>query len=237
MNVFLTGASSGLGQALCQALLARGDTVWACSRRTMPSTERLYHVCADLNEESSAKPALQNLLLKQTRLDLVILNAGVLGPIRDLRESRTQELKAVMEVNLWANKWLLDDVVFFSGRRVSQVVAISSGAARRAYRGWGGYCLSKAALDMLMELEAVERPETHFVSLAPGLVDTAMQEHLTSLPPDAPYGNLDKLRQARSSGNMPKPAEAAANILRILPRLRELPSGSRADVRDFAPHA
>src|SRR5690606_23678481 len=58
-----------------------------------------------------------------------------------------------------------------------RILNISSGAGRNAMPGWGVYCATKAALDRYTEVLAAEHPpDTRVVSLAPGVIDTAMQQ-------------------------------------------------------------
>lgn len=135
-----------------------------------------------------------------------------------------------MEVNVWANKWLLDRL-FSESRRIEQVVAISSGASQSGSRGWNGYSISKAALNMLIKLYAGERPQTHFTALAPGLVDTAMQDYLTSLPGDLRYPPLNILKAAKGTDQMPDSESCARRLIEAFPRLLKLQSGVYADIR------
>lgn len=176
---FVTGTSSGLGRGLARVLLDGGWRVHGCSRR--PSDlEGLRHVRVDLADHAAVGPALDALLGGLPRLDLVVLNAGVLGRIRHLTETPLEDLRAIFEVNVWANKTIMDWLHRW-GRPVRQVVMISSGAAVLGNKGWGGYALSKAALNMLARLYAHELPDTHITALAPGIVDTAMMEHLCEI--------------------------------------------------------
>lgn len=162
--------------------------------------------------------------------DVVILNAAKLGKIRDMRDTSLSDLRETIEVNVWANKWALD--VFFSEERtVKQVVAISSGASHSGSRGWNGYSLSKAALNMMVKLYAGERPETHFTSFAPGLVDTAMQDYITNLPEDNRYLPVETLKAAKGTDKMPDGETCARKLMKAFPELLRLESGSYADVR------
>ncbi len=172
------------------------------------------------------------LLEDQSELDLIILNAGRLGVFGDLGEAELFELKTTMQVNLWANKTLLD-AVFALNIRVHQVVTISSGAAVNGNRGWSGYSISKAALNMLTQLYAKERPDTHFCALAPGVVDTAIQDELLEREPDARFPAVEVLRSKRNTTEMPKPREAALRLIEIFEKLPSLvESGDFADIRN-----
>jgi NAD(P)-dependent dehydrogenase (short-subunit alcohol dehydrogenase family) len=228
-NAFITGTSSGLGRGLAQALGERGWSVFGCSRRgcDLPG---LHDAVVDLTDHAGVPAALDGLLGAAESLDLVVLNAGMLGRIRDLSDTRLDEAKGVMETNLWANKTVMDWLHAW-GRPIAQIVMISSGAAVLGNRGWGSYALSKAALNMLARLYAHEFATSHVCALAPGIIDTAMMDYLCG-PADAErFPALKRLRKARSSALMPGPAQAAQQLISVLPQLRERPSGSFIDIR------
>lgn len=235
-NVFLTGVSSGIGRALAAHYLVQGRRVFGVSRRTpadLVGQENFRFESLDLREFDQVAPALDRLLHGLNRLDLVVLNAGVLGRFGDLIDVPLSDLKHTMDINLWANKVLLDRL-FASGPAVSQVVAVSSGASVNGNRGWGGYSLSKAALNMLVKLYSREQSETHFTALAPGIIDTAMQDELCSQPADERYPSLEKLRSKRGTAEMPGPEEAAAILAGTFGRLPSLvASGEYADIRQL----
>lgn len=84
---------------------------------------------------------------------------------------------------------------------------------------------------MLIKLYAGEATKTHFTSLAPGLVDTPMQDYLTNLPADDRYKPLDTLKAAKGTDQMPSGEDCARKLVDVFPRLLALESGSYADVR------
>ncbi len=234
MNVLITGNSSGLGLGLTEELLATQATVWGLSRRGCPlSDEALRDRRCDLADLNAVPEALDRLLSDCLRLDLVVLNAGILGRIQPLHQTDVHDLEHLMRINLWASKLILDWLIERQ-LPVAQVLAISSGAAVNMSYGWGGYSLSKAALNNLVRLYAHEMPDTHLVSLAPGLVDTAMQDYLCEEVDHQEYPSVEKLRQARGTDDMPDARQSAANILKLLPQLsRDHDSGAFVDIRDL----
>ncbi len=84
---------------------------------------------------------------------------------------------------------------------------------------------------MLIKLYAGERPETHFTALAPGLIDTAMQDYLTHLPEDPRYEPLKILKAAKGTEKMPDGESCARRLIEAFPRLLKIESGSYADIR------
>lgn len=231
-TILITGTSSGLGYSLADHYLSAGAVVYGCSRREPTDlVERGLHFSPiDLSSESTGRAAFAALIDGANCFDLIILNAGKLGTIRDMQDSPLDDLRETMEVNVWSNKWMLDEL-FSNGRRIDQVIAISSGASQSGSRGWNGYSLSKATLNMLVKLYAGERPETHFTSLAPGLIDTAMQDYLTNLPEDARYAPLEILKAAKGTPKMPDGQTCARQLVDAFPKLKDRESGQYADIR------
>ena len=231
-KVLITGVSSGLGYGLAKVYLERGDIVYGCSRRAPQDLidRGLRFAEVDLSDSATAVSKLGSFLADAGHFHRVILNAAKLGQIRDMRQTPLADLTETMEINVYANKWILD-LLFASGRKVKQVVAVSSGASLSGSRGWNGYSLSKAALNMLIKLYAGERPQTHFISLAPGLVDTAMQDYLTNLPADERYAPLQILKDAKGTDQMPDGETCARRLVDAFPDLLKLESGSYADIR------
>lgn len=237
MNVFITGNSSGLGLGLTEALLDRDAIVWGMSRRGCPLKEHIDDGLRDREQDigniHNLEEGLERLLSDCLRLDLVILNAGMLGRIQEISHTDVHDLEHMMRVNVWANKviidWLIERQI-----PVDQIVAISSGAAVNMNYGWGGYSLSKAALNHLIQLYAPEMPDTHLISLAPGLIDTGMQDYLCGEVDSEEFPSVQKLKDARGTDDMPSPRQAADRILELLETLRtDYESGAFVDIRQM----
>jgi NAD(P)-dependent dehydrogenase (short-subunit alcohol dehydrogenase family) len=111
------------------------------------------------------------------RLDLLVNNASDLGPspLPRLAELDPVEFARVLSVNTVAPLALLQ-AVLPALRPGGVVVHISSDAAVEAYAGWGGYGASKAALDQLTAVLAVEHPELRIYAVDPGDMRTDMHQ-------------------------------------------------------------
>ena len=103
-TALITGTSSGLGEGLARALLQRDGVVYGCSRR--PSRlAGLKTTQLDLTDHDAIGPSLDQLLDDAPRLDLVVLNAGVLGEIRDPVDQLQQcPAKWIREILLFYNR-------------------------------------------------------------------------------------------------------------------------------------
>ena len=234
-QILITGNSRGLGCALTELYLRNGHRVYGLSRRGCGLRhDRLQDRRVDLEQIDTIQPALTQLLQGVDALEVVYLNAAVLGTVGAMSETALDAIHRVMNINLWANKVLLDWLIQ-RALPVRQIVLISSGAAVRGGYGWSAYSLSKAGLNMLAQLYAHEFPATHICALAPGLIDTDMQQ-IISDPEQvdaARFADFRRLRDARAANQMPGSERVADIIATSLARLRQTPSGSFQDIRDF----
>ncbi|MEM0966669.1 MAG: SDR family NAD(P)-dependent oxidoreductase [Verrucomicrobiota bacterium] len=233
-RVLVTGASSGLGRGFVEAHLDRGDQVYGVSRRVPKDliAKGLRHSSMDLSKFTPDLEAFRTWIQPVRRWDLVYLNAAKLGRVGDMRDTPLSDLRETMEVNVWANKWILD-ALFEEADSVEVVIGISTGASRSGNRGWNGYSLSKSAFNMLIKLYATEQLKTHFVALAPGLIESEMQDYLTSLPVDERFQFTKILKEARGTERMPDGRACAEMILEQWSKILAVPSGEYADIRQL----
>ena len=231
MQILITGISSGIGQGLTKYYLERGHHVWGISRRGYgEANDKLKDIKLDLGKIETLEANLSDLSWPDKPFDLVVLNAGILGELKDLSETDMSDLKKIMDINLWSYKVCID---FLRKQQLlgSQCIAISSGAAVNGNRGWSGYSISKAALNMLIKLYAAECPSCHFTAFAPGLVDSAMQEHIANIPQSDKLPSISRIQAARNTPNMPDPNTFAIRFDQVLKDLKDYESGSFLDIR------
>lgn len=235
MQILITGTSRGLGSGLAEFYLNRGHTVYGISRKgnaRLDNHPSFHFLSLDLADIKAVEEVLPEFLRKAGKLNLAVLNAGILGEIKDMKDTSLQEIRKVMDINVWSNKVLID-LMYENLEHVSQIVAVSSGAAVFGNRGWNAYSISKAALNMLIKLYSREREETHFSSIAPGLIDSEMQDYIFSLEDDPRFPSLNRLKDEKSSGRMPSAAEAAEILAKSILKAHNEESGSFLDVREM----
>lgn len=224
-----------MGYALAKRFLDDHHMVYGVSRKsneTLDTYDNFKFLSQDLADLSYAGIHLANFFEREKveGLDLVVLNAGIINDIKDMKDTSIEELKRIMDINVWSNKVILD-TLFQTIRNVRQVAAISSGAARSGARGWNGYAISKAALNILIRLYSNEQPDTHFSSIAPGLIDTQLQDYISSLPKKDKYPVVARLQDARGTKDMPVPEEAAPILIKAFMKALDQESGNEMDVR------
>lgn len=231
MNLFITGSSSGLGEAFAEYF--KDEKVYGLGRTEREDSVYDY-AQVDISDFDALQAKLKELFVDVKKLDLIILNAGVLGRIQDTSACDIKELQKEMDINMWSNKIILD---FFIKEQieVTQVIAISSGASVNGSLGWNGYSLSKAALNMLIKLYAAEMKSTHLTALAPGLVKTKMLDSILEGDHDTQrYTSVQSLRQSEKDGVVYSPKDVVVKIVNLLDALKSKPSGSFIDIRDVS---
>jgi len=228
-KVFITGISSGLGEALAVACLERGDQVYAVGRhdnKLFINKPGYYFYPLDLLDIEMLRENLKE-FIQMHEYDLVILNAGVLGEIKEMSETSLKEARAVMDLNLWANKQIVDTLDLHA--KSKQIVAVSSGAAVNGSKGWGPYSISKAALNMMIKVYANEKPWTHFSAIAPGIIMTPMLKKILDLADPVIYPSIQRIKD----GPILSPEAAARLFLDACDKAVEYESGSFLDVRSI----
>ncbi|HEV7203539.1 MAG TPA: SDR family NAD(P)-dependent oxidoreductase [Jatrophihabitans sp.] len=218
----ITGASQGLGRALAHGLADRGWQLVLDGR----DPARLGSVATELPTAVTVAgdvtdPAHRSSLAAAVdvfgRLDLLVNNASELGPspLPAITSYPLEALRAVFETNVVAPVALLQLLVPLLRTSEGTVLDISSDAAVEAYEGWGGYGSSKAALDQVSAVLAVEEPRLRVYAVDPGDMRTAM--HQRAFP-------------GEDISDRPLPAAVVPGLLRLLD---ERPASGRHRASDW----
>jgi NAD(P)-dependent dehydrogenase (short-subunit alcohol dehydrogenase family) len=226
-NILITGCSSGLGLALTNYYLQKGFKVYGISRNKPEiQNQNFIHISFDLSQISDIKTSLTNILKEIKNLDLVFLNAGMLGKIKILKELSIKEMQEVYSLNVYANKELLDILMQID---VKNIFIISSGASKTGYKGWGSYSLSKAGVNMLVNLYSNEMFNTKIIALAPGVIKTPMTDYIRFELDENIFTSAKKLNE----GLVQTPLETAIKIDAFINRIDEFETGSYVDIRQI----
>ena len=156
------------------------------------------------------------------RLDLLVNNASELGPspLPHLADLDPGDFLRILTVNAVAPLAVVQAVLPALRAARGTVVNISSDAAVEAYEGWGGYGASKAALDQLSAVLAVEQPDLRVLTVDPG--DMATDMHQAAFPGEdisdrpAPESVVPALL-ALLDGDLPSGRYRAADIPSAVP--------------------
>ncbi|MGM0519526.1 MAG: SDR family NAD(P)-dependent oxidoreductase [Campylobacterota bacterium] len=226
-NVLITGCSSGLGLALSKLYLQMGYNVYGISR-TKPQIqhENFYFELFDLSNIEAIKDGLTQFIITAEEFEIVFLNAGKLGTIKPSVDVSTKELNDVYELNVYANKEILD---ILYNIKVDNIIAISSGASKNGSKGWASYSLSKAGLNMLINLYSKELLQTKLIALAPGVIETPMTDYIRFDIDDEKFPSAKRLKE----GKIQTATQAANNIFDFIQKVDNFNSGDFIDIRDL----
>src|SRR5262245_44797585 len=226
-SVLITGGSRGLGRALGLRLSAEGAKVVLVARHASELDETAseirkrggiaFSVLADVGDKESIYPIVGQASALAGPVDILINNASTLGPIplQLIPDTDCEEFERALAVNTVGPFRLIKAVVgSMVLRQTGVILNISSDAAVEPYPTWGVYGASKAALDHLTRIAALELAETsvRFLSVDPGEMDTQM--HADAMPEADP-------------GSLEKPAIVAEKIVSMIRQSDRIRNGSR----------
>jgi NAD(P)-dependent dehydrogenase (short-subunit alcohol dehydrogenase family) len=184
-TALITGASRGLGLALARALAqrgwqliidARGAAALKEAQAELASLTQVTTLVGDVTDEAHRR-ALAVAARAAGGLDAVVNNAGILGPSPQpsLLDYPLELLEDVYRANTLAPLAIIQ-AVHSELKPGARIVNITSDAGVQAYPGWGGYGSSKAALEQLSAILAVENPTWRVYWVDPGDMRTEMHQ-------------------------------------------------------------
>ncbi|TDR73069.1 SDR family NAD(P)-dependent oxidoreductase [Paludibacterium purpuratum] len=227
----ITGASRGLGLALTRKLLTDPSSTVVGVARHVPHglgadlPGRFRFVEADLANAGETASLMPRLLAALgpgpfESIDL-INNAGVVAPMAPAGEYPPEAVIDALHINL-ISPVLLANAFLAAAPALSpdvRLLNISSGAAAKAYPGWGVYGAGKAGLDHFSRHVALEQTElphgARVAALYPGVVDTDMQATIRAADPRQ-FPLKPRFDALKADGELTDAGEAAHRILRYL---------------------
>lgn len=222
-RVFVTGASSGIGLATTDALLARGDEVWGTSRdlERLPRRERFHPVRLDLGAPDGIAEAFRTAWREAGYFDVVINNAGGghFGPAEFLPLS---EIIDLFQILLFAHVQLMQlALAQMQPRNSGLIVNVTSLAARLPVPFMAAYNAGKAAMasfTMSIQLE-LGHSGVRIVDLQPADIATRFNDAVTLAKQDDRYAA--KVARTwelveRNMRNAPKPELVARELLKLI---------------------
>ena len=225
-TALITGASRGLGRALALSLAAEGWSLVVDGRDPVAldavegelraaGAGGVRAVAGDVSDpahRSALARAAGELaqVVGEQGLDVLVNNAGTLGPspMPPLAAYPLDALGEVLVVNVLAQLALVQETLPMLRRAGGRILNITSDAAAEAYEGWGGYGASKAALEQLSAVLAVEEPGVRVYAVDPGDMRTRM--HQDAFP-------------GEDISDRPPPEAAVPGLRRLIEE--DLPSG------------
>ena len=237
MKAIVTGHSRGLGEGIARALLARGAQVMGIARHGNPALAGVREIALDLADTAALQAWLEGgelaAFLGGADRALLVNNAGVVQPVGAPGAQGAARLALAVSVNVTAALVLTDAFVAATrGCPDRRVAHVSSGAGRAPYSGWSSYCASKAALDMHARAVALDAvPGLAIASIAPGVIDTAMQAEIRAAP-EHDFPGIGRFIALKRDGALVEPSAAGAQLVEYVSSAR-FGTMPLADLRDL----
>lgn len=237
-RIFITGVSSGIGQAIVQALVARGDEVWGTSRQVdrIPQMARLHPISLDLRNSNSIDQAFADALSQAGYFDVVINNAGSghFGPAEHLSgQDIAEEFQTLVFSHLQVMRLALTAM---RTRGEGLIINVTSLASRLPVPFMAAYNAAKSAMASFTMSIQLELPDSKIrvVDLQPGDILTNFND---AVEKTAEYDQRYEVKIARTwqtvdrnMRNAPKPELVARRVVDLIDAKNPPPRVTVGDV-------
>lgn len=183
-NIWITGASSGIGKALAIKFANEGWQVAASARRENLLNElsdkylNITSFPLDVTNIEKCKIVFKEVIEKYKDIEICVFGTGIHDP-RSEKKFNLEKVREIMEVNFFGTMNCINSVHnYFSEKQSGQISIISSVAAYRGLPAAGAYCASKSALTSFAESLCFEmkRKNVRVSLISPGFIKTPMTD-------------------------------------------------------------
>ena len=164
-TAIITGGGTGIGRAIARRFHDEGAFVVICGRRKeklmetsaqLGQSDRVFSFIADVTVEDDIANLLDSAWKKTGRVDILVNNAGVMRFGR-LEETPLSEWDLMMKTNVWGPwRLMVHTIPYMKKTGGGSIINISSIAGIKSFPGAGVYCASKAALQVISQVAAME---------------------------------------------------------------------------------
>ena len=233
-NIWITGASSGIGKALAIKFANEGWQVAASARRESLLKElsnqytNIQSFPLDVTDSDKCKSVFKDIIEKFENIEICVFGTGIHDP-KSEKKFNLEKIKKIMEVNFFGTMNSINSVYdYFGQRKVGQISIISSVAGYRGLPAAGAYCASKSALTSFTESLHFEmkRKNVRVSLISPGFIKTPMTDQNDFPMPmiKSPEFAADQIYNGliKKSGfeiHFPKVFTFFMKFLRILPNI------------------
>ena len=183
-NIWITGASSGIGRALAIKFANEGWQVAASARREnllkdlSNQNPNIYSFPLDVKNESEAKKIFQNIIEKLKTIDISVFCTGIHDPDAE-KKLNSEKIRQIMETNFFGTlNCIMAINNYFKEKKSGHISIVSSVAGYRGLPAAAGYCASKSALTTLAESLYFDfkRHNVRVSVISPGFIKTPLTD-------------------------------------------------------------
>jgi NAD(P)-dependent dehydrogenase (short-subunit alcohol dehydrogenase family) len=187
-HILVTGASRGIGRTLARTYVENGAQVTGCATsedllselqdecRELPG--EFEFVVADLTQDDDVTDLVETGIKRFGNIDVLVNNAGILGPRDEIADYPDDTWDQVIDVNLNAVFHLTKAVLQnMQENSAGRIINVTSGVGVNGYARWGAYSVSKFGIEGLTQILANELKDTQIEANAvnPGPISTEMR--------------------------------------------------------------
>jgi NAD(P)-dependent dehydrogenase (short-subunit alcohol dehydrogenase family) len=232
----VTGSSRGLGRAIVEEVLQRGDVVVATARKTGDLEElvrrygdRVKAASLDVTSPDQAQHVVEETVKQFGRIDVLVNNAGY-GFMGAFEEMTTEQFTGQIDTNFWGTVHLCRAAIpVLRAQRAGHIMNITSIGGRRGRQGLSGYQAAKFAVEGFSEVLSHELKAIHvkMTIVEPGGFRTDWSG--ASMEFAKPIADYDTVMQPfrefmqKYSGSEPGDPAKAAKVLFEVSRMSEPP--------------
>ncbi len=185
MNVWITGASRGIGKAIAEQLLADGHRVAVSARNTAQLDtigvsskleHNLFKVPLDVTSQQAVETAAGSVVERLGSIDLFIPNSGV-TVFKSVLDTSVEEIDSIIDTNLKGTMYGIKAVLpHMIERRQGWIIALISVTAKKIFANSGAYAASKSGVLSFIDIlrEEVRDKGIRVTAFIPGATDTDM---------------------------------------------------------------
>lgn len=230
----ITGTSKGMGLQLTKHLLSLGHTVIATSRtlevlekKITDHKENLYAVNLDITSDQDVKEALDGIIKKIGRIDVVVNNAGY-SLVGSMEEMTDEEFRATMDVNLFGTVNIIRNIIpYLRKQQNGYIINISSNAGYVGFEKAASYNAAKFALIGISEALAQEVGNfgIRVTVVAPGQFRTEFMNSINYVKNRIEVYGVDEAEKmwSKFSGTQPGDPDKLAEILVQISKMEQPP--------------
>ena len=231
-NIWITGASSGIGKALAVKFANEGWKVAASARRENllkelnQEYENIHPFPLDVTNIDQCKTVFENIVEKFKNIEISIFGTGIHDP-KSEKKFNLDKIRKIMEVNYFGTMNSINAVYdYYNNKKSGQISIISSVAGYRGLPAAGAYCASKSALTSFAETLQFEmkRKNVRVSLVSPGFIKTPMTDQndfpmpmIKSPEFAAEQIYIGLIKKKRFEIHFPKAFTYFLKFLRILP--------------------
>jgi NADP-dependent 3-hydroxy acid dehydrogenase YdfG len=217
--IFITGATSGFGEATAKLFAKNGDSVIITGRRedrltklenfiTSTFNTKVLSLCFDVRNNEQVKAAINNLPSNWKNIDVLVNNAGLASGLNHIQDGSTDDWDKMIDTNvkglLYVSKAIMPLMI---AQKSGHIINIGSTAGKEVYENGNVYCASKHAVDAITKGMRVDllKHGIKVTQVAPGAAETEFSVVRF-------HGNKQKAKDAYN-GYKPMTAEDIADVI------------------------